>query len=162
MAGMFSASHRRTAGFTLLEMLVVMAIAGILLAIIGVTYQNNLRNAKSSDFIEALAQDINLARSTAMAKGRDVQVELTTASAYQVTSVNPVTNKVYTLASNANTSVLMSGFTAGDKIVCSSRGFCLAQSSSGAGTTINQISCTANGKTRVMSITVLGLTRMES
>ena len=80
--------HRRTAGFTLLEMLVVMAIAGILLAIVGVALQSSMRNARSSDFIDSLAQDINLARSLAMAKGKKTQIDFVSASAYKVSKLD--------------------------------------------------------------------------
>jgi prepilin-type N-terminal cleavage/methylation domain-containing protein len=158
----FSRIRSRTAGFTLLEMLVVMTIAGILLAVVGVAYQSNLRSSRSADFIESLAQDINLARSTAMAKGKDVQVELTNTSSYRVTTLDTSNATVVLVPLKTDSTVTMSGFTAGDKIICTSRGFCNAYSSTSTLKTINQISCTANGKTRIMSITVLGLTRMES
>jgi prepilin-type N-terminal cleavage/methylation domain-containing protein len=165
MIGMsFSKLQSRTAGFTLLEMLVVMAIAGILLAVMGVAYQSNLKNSKSADFIEALAQDINLARSNAMAKGQNTQVDFVSVSSYKVSLVDGSGALIAPplVPLKTDTTVTMSGFTAGDKLVCTSRGFCTAYSSANALKTINQISCTANGKTRVMSITVLGLTRLES
>ncbi|GMA15367.1 pilus assembly FimT family protein [Deinococcus metallilatus] len=151
---------RQVAGFTLLEILVVLAVASILLSIGGWLFSRQIRDARSMDFVEALAQDINLARSVAMAKGQRTQVEFVSANQYVVKNLDAAGQPV--LASQKNTSVTISGVNVGDKLICSSGGFCLGYTAAGAMKTLNQVSCTFNGKTRVLSITVLGLTRIES
>lgn len=154
---------RATSGFTLIELLFTLAILGILTAIGAYALVNSMTTARNNSFIEALAQDINLARSTAMAKSKKVQVEFTSTNTYTVNALDtnnqPVTPA---LATNTNASVVMSGINAGDKLICSSVGFCLAYTSAGTLKTIDHVDIAANGKTRTLSITILGLTRTES
>ncbi len=98
-----------------------------------------------------------------MAKSKKVQVQFTSNNTYTVnaldTSNQPVTPA---LATNTNASVVMSGINVGDKLICSSVGFCLAYTSAGTLKTIDHVDIAANGKTRTLSITILGLTRTES
>jgi len=156
--------HRRaTAGFTLIELLFTLAIIGILTAIGAYALVNSLNTARTNSFVEALAQDINLARSTAMAKGQRVQIQFDSTNTYTVSMLN-VSNQVITpaLAKNTNAAVVISGIDIGDKLICSTTGFCLAYTSAGGLKTIDHVDITASGKTRTLSITVLGLTRTES
>lgn len=151
---------RRSAGYTLLELLVVMAVAGILLAVGGLMLSRQLSDARSMDFVEALAQDINLARSVAMARGERTEIQFTSANRYVVRNLDAAGQPV--LASQTNAAVTISAVNVGDRLTCYSSGFCLGSTSGGAAKTISQVKCTFNGKTRVLSLTVLGLTRTES
>jgi prepilin-type N-terminal cleavage/methylation domain-containing protein len=159
----FKQNQAVRAGFTLVELLVVMAFAGLMLGLASYGYVSNMNKARSNGFIEALAQDINQARSSAMAKSVRTQILFTSANAYTISNLD--TNGVAivpAIVSNSNATVTMSGVNAGDKIICQSTGFCFAYTSAGALKTIDHIDFTANGSTRTLTITVLGLTRVES
>ena len=155
--------HARTAGFTLAELLVVVAILGILLLVGSYSYVKSVRNSNNAAFVEALAQDINRARSTSMAKGMKTLVTFTSATEYVTAQLNTATPPVATrLAGTKNTAVTMSDVDPGDYLQCSPTGFCLAYNASGALKTIDHVNVSYNGKTRRLTITVLGLTRVES
>ena len=70
-------TRARTTGFTLVELLVVIAFLGIMLLIGSFSYVSSVKNANNVGFVEELAQDINKARSTAMAKGFRTQIVFT-------------------------------------------------------------------------------------
>ena len=130
-----SRSRTHQQGFTLVELLVVVAILGVLLLLGSFSYVRSVSNARNVNFVEALAQDINSARSLAMAKGVNTQVQFTSLNSYTVTrfdaSNQPISPPSVT---NTNTAVTMSGIGVGDKLVCSSTGFCLAYTSAGVST----------------------------
>lgn len=153
----------RTTGFTLVELLVVIAFLGIMLLIGSFSYVSSVKNANNVGFVEELAQDINKARSTAMAKGVRTQIVFTSANTYSVSKLDAAGNPVSPpLGGDTNANVTMSGIDAGDKLICTSIGFCLAYTSAGVLKTINHVDFAYNGKTRRLTITVLGLTRVES
>lgn len=65
---------KNTAGFTLVELLIVMAIAAIL-AVVGVpSLWNFIQNARTTAQANELVTAINLARSEAVKRGEDVEV----------------------------------------------------------------------------------------
>ncbi|OLV16861.1 hypothetical protein BOO71_0010573 [Deinococcus marmoris] len=138
----------------------MLAILGILLSIGGLILSKQINEARNMDFVEALAQDINLARSVAMAKGQRTQIEFVSASKYEVKNLDAAGQPV--LSTQTNASVTMTGINLGDKLICSSSGFCLGYTAGGAMKTLSQVACTYGQKTRVLKITVLGLTRIES
>lgn len=153
-------SKQRTQAFTLLEMLLVLAVAAILMSIGGLLLSKQINDARSLDFVETLAQDINLARSVAMAKGQRTQIQFTSTSRYVVKNLDAAGQPV--LSTRTNASVVMTGINVNDKLICSSSGFCLGYTAGGALKTLSQVNCTYRGKTRVLRLTVLGLTRIES
>lgn len=150
----------RTSGFTLLELLVAMLIIGILAVLAQLTLVSSIRNASNTRFAESLAQDINFARSLAMARGDRTQITFTSLNSYSV--VNLDVAGMPTLRTQTNLNVTLGGVTVGDKIICASGGFCLAYNSAGAVKTISSVTATANNRTTTLSITVLGFTRTES
>ena len=156
-------TRARTTGFTLVELLVVIAFLGIMLLIGSFSYVSSVKNANNVGFVEELAQDINKARSTAMAKGFRTQIVFTSANTYSVSKLDAAGNPVNPpLGGDTNANVTMSGIDAGDKLICTSIGFCLAYTSVGVLKTIDHVDFAYNGKTRRLTITVLGLTRVES
>ena len=156
-------TRARTTGFTLVELLVVIAFLGIMLVIGSFSYVSSIKNANNVGFVEGLAQDINKARSTAMAKGVRTQIVFTSANTYSVSKLDAAGNPVSPpIGGDTNANVTMSGINAGDKLICTSIGFCLAYTSAGVLKTISYVDFAYNGKTRRLTITVLGLTRVES
>ena len=154
------APSRLRAGFTLLELLVVMAIIGILAGLASLYLVHNNTQAQARSFMDGLAQDINLARSTAMARSQSTEVLFTSASSYQVINLEYVPGP-RVLVTSQPTTVTLSGVATGDAIICRSGGFCFGYDGSGALKTIASISASGNGVTRTLSITALGLTRLE-
>ena len=155
---------RARAGFTLVELLVVMSILGILLALGSYGLVRQAQSATAVGYVEGLAQDINLARSVAMSKGRDTKVAFTSVAGatYTVTSTDPSTNApVVLVVPKSASQVTLSGVMAGDSIICTFGGTCTAQDSAGTPKVISTITASAANTTRTLSITVLGLTRIE-
>jgi len=151
--------NARHAGFTLLELLIAMAIIGILAVLGEIGLTRNIQNAQNDQFIETLGQDINTARSLAMARSQRTQLTFNTLSSYTVTF--PDDAAAAQIASASNTRVTLGGVTPGDKIICASGGFCLGYSAAGALKSIPQLTATTQNGVKTMSISVLGLTRLE-
>jgi type IV fimbrial biogenesis protein FimT len=76
-------SDRKTRGFTLVEMMVVMAILGIFLAIAVPSFRQMLMNFQIRALSESILNGLQLARSSAVQRNEQVQFELaTSAGAY--------------------------------------------------------------------------------
>lgn len=60
----------KTAGFTLVELIIVMVIGGILIAIVSLNFNNMSRKAKIEQITRELLADINLARSESIFRGK--------------------------------------------------------------------------------------------
>jgi len=149
--------------YTLIEMLVVLGIIGVLLSIGVSGYWNRVNGERSASFAQSLAQDINLARSIAMAQGRPTRVTFNTASSYIVAQQAAGSTTTWnTRTQRSDSAVTLSGVNVGDQITCTSSGFCLGYDSTGALKTINSVTCVTPRRSVRLSITVLGLTRIES
>ncbi len=59
-------------GFTLFELMVVLAIAGLLLAVTPIAYQRYRESSEYRDTVRTMTADLSAARQIAMASGRDV------------------------------------------------------------------------------------------
>jgi len=148
--------------YTLIELLVVLGVVGVLLSVGVSGYWSRVNSERSGTFAQGLAQNINLARSLAMAQGRDTRITFVTASSYIVEqqALAPATTWS-TRAQGDDSAVTMSGVNAGDQITCKTSGFCLGYNSSGGLKTIGSITCVTSRRSVRLSITVLGLTRVE-
>jgi type IV fimbrial biogenesis protein FimT len=62
----------RAAGFTLIELMVAVAIAAILLAVAMPNFSETLKASRTSSQIRELASGLSIARSEAVARGREV------------------------------------------------------------------------------------------
>lgn len=92
---------KRNSGFSLLELLTVLAIVGILALVVFPTFQSNMRIAKRSDAIEALIR-IQVAQETWRISDTDYAslAELgnpTTAEGFYTIAVSAVTATGYTI-----------------------------------------------------------------
>ena len=160
-----SKQRNHSAGFTLIELLIVMGLVGFLLGITVYGFVRQASSAKAVQYIEGLAQDINLARSMAMSKGQRIQVlfnSVSGAAGSSYTLINldaPPPNPAPT--PQVSKDITLTGVAAGDNLICSTTGFCLGQNSAGATKVISTITATAGATTRTMDITVLGLTRVQ-
>lgn len=68
----FSASGRvRTAGFTLLELMVVLALAALILAAVPVYFANSMPSARLGASAREIASTVRYARAAALSKGRE-------------------------------------------------------------------------------------------
>lgn len=65
---------RRTRGFTLLELLIAMAVAAILLAIATPSYRSVVQRNSIAANVNDLVGDVNYARSEAVTRGQDVYI----------------------------------------------------------------------------------------
>lgn len=156
-------SNKYTRAYTLIELLVVLGIIGILLSVSVSGYWNRVNGERSATFAQGLSQDINLARSIAMAQGRPTRVTFNTSSSYiaQQQSVASATTW-NTRSQGSDSAVTLSGVNVGDQIICTSSGFCLGYDASGNLKTIDSITCVTSKRSVRLSITVLGLARIES
>lgn len=147
-------------GYTLLELLVVIAIIGVLAGLADYTLVKRTENARNTQFVEVLGQDLNFARSLAMSRSQRTQLAFDSLSSYTVTYPDLPTTPA--ISAQSNTKVTLGNVSIGDKIICTSTGFCLGYTAGNALKTINSITAaTAGQATKTLSITVLGLARVE-
>lgn len=82
---------RHSAGFSLIELMVTVAILGIIAAIAAPTYQTWIQNSKIRTASESIQNGLQLARAEALKKNMSVQFVLTDASSsWRVGCVTPV------------------------------------------------------------------------
>lgn len=64
---------RRDRGFTLVELLVVFAIAALLIGVVPIAFERLRESAQYRDAIRGLVSDMRYARTSAMAQGRELR-----------------------------------------------------------------------------------------
>ena len=64
----FASSRLRLAGFTLLELMVVLAIVGIMVAVAGPSFQSTIQNSNIASARDSLANGVKMARGEALYK----------------------------------------------------------------------------------------------
>lgn len=81
-------NERKTRGFTLVELMVVMAILGIFLAIAMPSFRQMLMNFQIRALSESILNGLQLARSSAVQRNEQVQFELLPTNAWTVRTVS--------------------------------------------------------------------------
>jgi type IV fimbrial biogenesis protein FimT len=74
-------NRQKSAGYTLLEAMIIVAIIGILAAIAVPSYQDTLERNRLKQVVESLKSDLQFARTEAIKSSQDVVVSRTTGSA---------------------------------------------------------------------------------
>ncbi|WP_051961880.1 GspH/FimT family pseudopilin [Methylobacter sp. BBA5.1] len=76
----------RRSGFTLLELLIVIAIIGIIAGLAVPSYRDMIERNRLKQAVESLADDLKFARTEAIKRSADVTLALTTGWSYSITS----------------------------------------------------------------------------
>ncbi|GHG24280.1 hypothetical protein CBQ26_11490 [Deinococcus indicus] len=79
------ATHRPAQGFTLIEVLIVMAVLGIVLAIAGNSLLGYLQSQQMREAARQVAGDLERVRSGAMRYNRDATFEIISSTSYRMT-----------------------------------------------------------------------------
>lgn len=83
--------NKQSSGFSLIELMVAVAILGIIAAVAAPSYQNWIQNTKIHTAAESIQNGLQLARSEALKKNASVQFVLTdTSSSWRLGCVTPV------------------------------------------------------------------------
>lgn len=86
-------THRPAQGFTLIEVLIVMAVLGIVLAIAGNSLLGYLQSQQMREAARQVAGDLERVRSGAMRYNRDATFEIISSTSYRMT-VNGVAQTI--------------------------------------------------------------------
>ncbi|GAA5501139.1 hypothetical protein Dxin01_00870 [Deinococcus xinjiangensis] len=144
----------KNSGFTLLELLMVIAILAVLTGLLMSSLSRNINQSRNDEVSHALAQTITGLRNKALRAGVSQKLALTSTG--------------YVLSSLDQPSVLTAVNTprvqfspVGVSLICSTKGFCTAQDASGVPVTLNEITVTSSSTVRHITLTVLGLARVQ-
>jgi|GEM_PF-6447496 len=153
------ARHVRRGGLTLAELLVTLAVLGIVAGIGAMLFIPMWRRHQGESFVQTLVQNINTSRSRTMSTGTPNRVVLLTESAYRVDTRAGTTWAAGAPVVSAN--VRLGGFTSGDYLQFDTKGFVTSHTSGGVtrSTPISSITATFAGKTRTVRVTLIGLAR---
>ena len=130
------ACHRRGAeGFTLLELVIVLVLAGLMLSFAGLTFSGYYQRTSALRAAQVFAQDLSLARTTAVRIRENVVIRFYEANRWyevetQSTAVELVRRRFGTNA-DIDLSAITLDFT-GDSVVFSSRGMADLSGAAGA------------------------------
>ena len=146
------------AGLSLLELLVTLAVAGIILGIAGYGLLGPIRTARAESFIQDLVQNINSARSQTMARGAPYRIVFVSGGRYTVNR-KKTDGTFEKLDDQTSSAVTLGGITAGDYLDFNTRGFVQGYNASAVSKVIASMTASYPGKTRQLQITYLGLAR---
>jgi prepilin-type N-terminal cleavage/methylation domain-containing protein len=152
---------RRTSGFTLLELLIVLSMLGILLSVAAVAGSRWRERTQMNNFMSELAYDINVTRTKTLSTGQLRRVRLINSKQYSIeqkgTGTTWNTLKTNTAPKNLLSLAPGSAWT----FEFNTRGSMEATTQAGAVTTNSVIEGNLSGKTTQIRITALGLARRE-
>lgn len=151
-------SHSRTAAFTLLELLIALAVLGITLSIATSALLRWRDRVNAENFISGFAFDLNRYRSLTHATGTVYSVAFTNSHTYSVQTVPAGPRPVLTRTEN-NVTVDLSGAV---QFTFDSRGYARAQAAGGADSSNTTLPMTLSrtGQTQRVLVTALGTAKV--
>lgn len=151
-------SRSPTQGMTLLEVLVVLAMAGILMAIAASSMAGYRARLAADSFLSGLAADLNVSRSRTMATGQVRRVRLLGAGSYVVEQSPDGASAWTTLrTATAPQNVLDMAQTVARAYVYTPRGTINVYTGGGQRTTSADIRALVGSGSRVITVTALGI-----
>lgn len=152
---------QRTNGFTLLELLVLLAMLGILLGIAAVASAQWRATTQLNSFLAELAYDINLTRTTTLSTGQIRRVRLVNARQYVIEQQDASLAWASIKTQTAVKDVLLLSAASATHFKFSTRGSVEATTQTNQFTTNTAIKASIAGQPRQINVTALGIARRE-
>lgn len=151
----------RRRGFTLIEVAIVLGIAGLVLGLGGAAFSGFLQRSSAKRAAELFAQDLTAARSYAVRSREPVVIRFHESTLwYEVATLNTAT-EIVRRRFGGSADIDLSGVTleiAGDEVVFSARGIA---DLSGAGGPLGVASFSSGGTTYTVSFNGMGAYKIE-
>ncbi|WP_370293836.1 Tfp pilus assembly protein FimT/FimU [Deinococcus sp. KSM4-11] len=154
--------HSATAGFTLVEMLITLAVLGIIMGIAAPTMLNWKNTRDADNFLASLAGDLNASRTRAMATGQERRIRLLDARTYVVEN-QAIGSSTWTTVrtGTASSDVIDLTNTLGRTYDFKSVGFATITTAAGVVASSNDIKALKGSGQKTLSVTALGLVRRQ-
>jgi prepilin-type N-terminal cleavage/methylation domain-containing protein len=120
-----NASDRRLGGFTLLELTIVLVLAGLMLGFAGLTFGDYFRSSSARQAGQIFARDLSLARSAALRSRESVVVRFDESSRWYQVAMQSSGREIVRRRFGANADIALSGIDlrmSGDSVAVSPRG----------------------------------------
>ncbi|UQN09989.1 prepilin-type N-terminal cleavage/methylation domain-containing protein [Deinococcus sp. QL22] len=157
---MLSDSQRMN-GFTLLELLVLLAMLGILLGISAVASAQWRSTTQLNNFLAELAYDINVTRTSTLSTGQIRRVRLVNTRQYVIEQLGPTNTWVSLKTQTAFKDLLLLSAASAVNFEFSTRGSVEARTQTDQITTNTGIKASIAGQPRQINVTALGIARRE-
>ncbi|WP_309570228.1 prepilin-type N-terminal cleavage/methylation domain-containing protein [Deinococcus sp.] len=154
--------HPATQGFTLIEMLITLAVLGIILGIAAPAMLNWKAKLDADNFLASLASDLNTSRTRAMSTGQRRQIRLLDAKSYVVEN-QAVGSSTWTTVrtGTASSNVINLTTTSGRIYGFQSVGFVTVTTSTGTAASNYDITALTGTGQKIITVTALGLARRQ-
>ena len=154
-------SRRDVEGFTLLELTIVLVLAGLMLGFAGLTFGEYYRRSAAQRAAQVFAQDLSLARTSAVRTREAVVIRFSEASLWYEIETQGAGVELVTRRFRTNADIDLSAITldlVGDTLVFSSRGIA---DLSGAGGALGTATFSSGSATYTVSFNSMGASKVE-